>query len=72
MLICVHHFVKFCHFDLKILSGNKILASIKGCNSVTILGKMMPNDANLDLVNVNVDTTFGQIMSICSQENEQK
>ena len=59
---------------LNILSGNgilnEILASVKGHNSVTIVWKMMCN--NLDLVNINAYTKFGKILSICSQDIEQK
>ena len=51
-------------FVLKILSGNEILLSIKGHNSVKILQKMKGNNPKLDLVNVDVHTKFGQILSI--------
>ena len=64
--------VRFCQFVLNILSGNKILMSIKSCNSVKILRKIMGNNPKLDLVNVNVHTKFGQILSICSQDIEPK
>ena len=51
----------------KILSGNEILMSIKGRNSVKILQKKMTgNNPKLDLVNVDVHTKFGQILSICT------
>ena len=43
--------VKFCRFVLKILSGNKILTSIKGHKSVTKLRKMTVNNYYLDRVN---------------------
>ena len=46
--------------------------SIKGHNSVKILQKMTGNNPKLDLVNVDVHTKFGQILSICSQDIEQK
>ena len=42
-----------CQFVLKILSGNEILTSIKGHNSVTNLRKMTANNPNLDIVNIN-------------------
>ena len=32
ILICMQNLVKFCPIFLKILRGNKILTSIKGCN----------------------------------------
>ena len=57
---------------LKILSENEILTSIKGRNSVKILRKMMVDNPKLDLVNVDVHTKFGQILSICFQDIEQK
>ena len=72
MLMCIQNLVRFCQLVLKILSGNKILISIKGSNSVKILQKMTGNNPKLDLVNVDVHTKFGQILSICSQEIEQK
>ena len=70
--MCIQHMVRFCHFVLKILSGNEILTSIKGCNSVKILRKMMGNNPKLDLVNVDVHTKYGQILSIYSQDIERK
>ena len=57
---------------LEILSGNKILTSIKGRNSFKILRKMMGNNPKLDLVNVDVHTKFGQILSTGSQDIERK
>ena len=46
---------RFCQFVLKILSGNEILTSIKGHNSVKILcTKMTGNNPKLDHVNVDV------------------
>ena len=55
-----------------ILSGNEILTSIKGCNSITNLRKSMPYNPNLDLINVNVYSKFGKILSIHSQDIERK
>ena len=52
MLLCVQNLVRFCQFFLNILSGNKILTSVKGRNSVKILRKMTGNNPKLDLVNV--------------------
>ena len=72
MLMCIQNLVRFCQFVLKILSGNEILTSIRGCNSVKILGKMMGNNPKLGLVNVDVHTKFGQILSIFSQAIERK
>ena len=70
--MCIQNLVRFCQMVLKILSGNKILMSIKGSNSVKILQKMTGNNPKLDLVNVDVHTKFGQILSICSQDIERK
>ena len=72
MYMCIQNLVGFCQFVLKILSGNEILTSIKGHNSVKILQKMMGNNPKLDLVNVHVHTKFGRILSIRSQDNERK
>ena len=72
MLMCTQNLVGFCKFVLKILSGNKILTSIKGRNSVKILRKMTGNNPKLDLVNVDVHTKFGVILSISSQDIERK
>ena len=54
------------------MSGIKILTSIKGRNSVKILRKMTGDNLKLDLVNVDVHTKFGQILSIRSQDIERK
>ena len=48
------------------------MTSIKGHNSVKILRKMMGNNPKLDVVNVDVHTKFGQILSICSRDIERK
>ena len=72
MLMCIQNLVRFCQFVLKILNGNKILMSIKGHNSVKILRKMTGNNPKLDLVNVDVHTKFGPILSIRSQDIERK
>ena len=44
------------------MSGNEILTSIKGRNSVKILRKMTGNNPKLDLVNDDVHTKFGRIL----------
>ena len=46
--------------------------SIKGRNSVKILRKMTGNIPKLDLVNDDVHTKFGRILSIRSQDIERK
>ena len=56
MMTCIQNLVGYCQFVLKILSGNEILTSIKGRNSVKILQKMTGNNPKLDLVNVDVHT----------------
>ena len=55
-----------------ILSKNQILTSIKGRNSVANLRKTKIYNTNLDLVPYNVYTNFGLILSIRSQDIEQK
>ena len=72
MLMCTQNLVGFCRFVLKILSENEILTSIKGRNSVKILRKMTGNNPKLDLVNDDVHTKFGRILSISSQDIERK
>ena len=46
--------------------------SIKGHNSVKILRKMTGNNPKLDLVNDDMHTKFGPILSIHSQDIERK
>ena len=72
MMMCIQNLVGFCQFVLKILSGNKILTPIKGHNSVKILRKMTGNNPKLDLVDDDVHTKFGWILSIRSQDIERK
>ena len=59
MLMCIQNLVKFCPLVLKILSGNEILTSIKGRNSVANLQNLTLYNTNLDTINVNVYTKFG-------------
>ena len=72
MMTCIQNLVGFCQFVLNILSRNEILTSIKGHNSVKILRKMMGNNPKLDLVNVDVGTKLGRILSIRSVDIELK
>ena len=72
MVMCIQNLVLFCQFVLKILSKNQILTSIKGRNSVANLRKTKIYNTNLDLVTDNVYTNFGLILSIRSQDIEQK
>ena len=72
MMTCIQNLVGFCQFVLKILSRNEILTSIKGHNSVKILRKMMGNNPKLDLVNADVGTKLGRILSIRSVDIELK
>ena len=72
MMMCIQNLVGVCQLVLKILSGNEILTSIKGRNSVKILRKMTGNNPKLDHVNVDVRTKFGRILSIRSQDIERK
>ena len=72
MIMCIQNLVKFCPFILKIWSKNLFLESIKGRNSVANLRKTKIYNTNLDLVTDNVYTNFGPILSIRSQDIEQK
>ena len=72
MMMCLQNLVLFCQFVLKILSKNQILTSIKGRNSVANLRKTKIYNTNLDLVTDSVFTNFGLILSIRSQDIEQK
>ena len=72
MMMCIQNLVLFCQLVLKILSKNQILTSIKGRNSVANLRKRKIYNTNLDLVTDNVYTNFGLILSIRSQDIEQK
>ena len=71
MMMCIQNLVLFCQFVLKILSKNRILTSIKGCNSVANLRKTKIYNTNLDLVTDNECPNFGLILSIRSQDIEQ-
>ena len=66
--MCIHNLVKFYPLVLKILSGNEFLTSIKGCNTVTNLRNLTLYNPNLDLLNCNVHTKVGKILSIGSQD----
>ena len=70
--MCIQNLVRLCQFILKILSGNKILTSIKGRNTIKIVQKMIGNNPKLDLVNVDVHKKFGQILSFHSQDIERR
>ena len=59
IVMCIQNLVKFCPLVLKILSGNKVLTLIKGCNSVTNLQNLTLYNPNLDLLNCNVHKKFG-------------
>ena len=58
MLMCIQILVKFCLLLLKILSGNEILTSKKGRNSVANLLNLTIYNPNLGIINVNVYTKF--------------
>ena len=50
MLMCIQNLVKFCRLVLKILSGNEILTSINGRNSVVNLRNLTLYNPNLDII----------------------
>ena len=68
--VYIQNLVKFCPFILKIWSKNLILESSKGRNSVANLRKTTIYFTNVDLVNDDVYTKFGLILSISSQDIE--
>ena len=70
MIMCIQNLIKFCPFILKIWSKNLILESIKGRNSVANLQNTTIYFTNVDLVNHDVYTKFGLILSILSQDIE--
>ena len=61
MIATRQNLFKFCALVLKILSGNRILTSIKGHNSVANLQNLTLHNPTLDtcIINVNVYTKFG-------------
>ena len=70
--MCIINLVEFCPFILKIWNKNQILVSIKGHNSVANLGSTTIYNTNIDLVNDDVYTKFGLILSIRSHDTEYK
>ena len=68
MIMCIQNLVSICQFGLKIWSKNQLLTPIKGRNSVANLQKMMHYNPKVDLVNDNVYTKFGLILSISSKD----
>ena len=49
-----------------------LLTSINGHNSATNKQKITGNNPNLNFVNVNVYSKFGEILSICSPDIKRK
>ena len=70
MIMCIQNLVKFCPFILEIWSKNLFLESIKGRNSDANLRKTTIYNTNVDLVNDDVYTEFGLILTIRSQDIE--
>ena len=70
MIMSIQNLVSFCQFVLKLLSKNQILTRIKGHNSVANLRKTTIYNTDVDIVNDNVYTKFGLILSIRSQDIE--
>ena len=63
MMMFIQNLVLFCQLVLKTLSKNQILTSIKGRNAVANLRKTKIYNNKVDLVNDNVFTKFGLILS---------
>ena len=72
MLICMQNLVKFCPLVPKIWSGNYILTSIKGHNSVANFRNLTLKQSQPRYYHVNVYTKFGKILFIGSQDIEWK
>ena len=72
MMMFKQNLALFCQLVFKTLSKHQILTSIKGRYSVANLRKTNIYNTNVDLVNDNVFTKFGLILSIRSQDIEQK
>ena len=70
MIMSIQNLVSFCQFVLKLLSKNQILTRIKGHKSVANLRKTPFYNTDVDIVNDNVYTKFGLILSIRSQDIE--
>ena len=70
MIMSIQNLGSFCQFVLKLLSKNQILTRIKGHYSVANLRKTTIYNTDGDLVNDNVYTKFGLILSIPSQDLE--
>ena len=70
MIMCIQKLIKFCPFILKIWSKNQVIEVIKGRNSVANLRKTTIYNTNIDLVNGDVYTEFGLILSNRSQDIE--
>ena len=66
--MCIQNLVEFCPFILKIWNKKQILASINGRNSVANLRSTTIYNTNIDLVNDDVYTKFGLILSIRSRD----
>ena len=64
MIMFIQNLVSICQFFLEIFQAKKIRTSIKGRNSVANLQKKMHYNPNIDLVNDDVCTKFGYILSI--------
>ena len=75
MIMCIQNLVKLCLLDVKIWRKYQILMSIKGRNAYVNLQKNKQTkknpaiyNTNVDLVNENVFTKFGLILSIRHSE----
>ena len=68
----IQDLVEICPFALKILSGNELLMSIMGHDSITNVRKRMRDNPNLDLISTNAFTIVCKLLSFCSKDIEQK
>ena len=70
MIMSIQNLVSFCQFVLKLLSKKPNSDLNQGPNSVANMRKTTFYNTDLDLVNDDVYTKFGLILSICSQDIE--
>ena len=70
MIMCIQNLVKFCPFILKIWSKTKFLNQSRVVTLLQICEKTMIYNTKVDIVNDDVYTKFGLILSFGSQDIE--
>ena len=64
----IQHLVKICQFVIKDIERKRNSGEIKGKNEL----KIICNNPNLDIVNINAHKTFGKNLSFYSKDIERK